>query len=251
MRIALLSDIHANRHAFDACLAHAEGQAVERFALLGDLVGYGGDPALVVERAMALAERGAVLVRGNHDDMAVRPPADPATLGQMSAPWTHARLSPAQRDFLANLPLTLRLDQALLVHASADEPAHWHYVLDPVAAVRSMVAASELAPGVRYVFSGHVHEQALYFVTQTAKFMRFNPQPGIPVPVPAHRQWLALVGAVGQPRDGDPRAGYAVFDTDAGRLTFHRVAYDIAGAAAAIRAAGLPEFYAERLEIGQ
>jgi diadenosine tetraphosphatase ApaH/serine/threonine PP2A family protein phosphatase len=251
MRIALLSDIHANRHAFDACLAHAEGQAVDRFVLLGDLVGYGGDPVVVVERAMALAERGAILVQGNHDAMAVSPPVQPHTLGHMSAPWTHAQLRADQRDFLAALPLTQRLDQALLVHASADEPARWHYVLDPVAAVRSMMAASEAAPGVRYVFSGHVHDQALYFVTQTAKFMRFNPQPGVPVPVPAHRQWLALVGSVGQPRDGDPRAGYAVFDTEAARLTFHRVPYDIAGAAAAIRAAGLPEFYAERLEIGQ
>ncbi len=252
MKIALLSDIHANRQALDACLAHARAQGARQFALLGDLVGYGGEPAAVVDQAMALAQEGALIVQGNHDAAAVTPPAQAEQLGEQSAQWTHAQLSTAQREFLASRPLTARLGPyALLVHASADQPGRWHYISDGSAAERSMSAASLLDPSIRYVFSGHVHEQALYFLTPTAKLMRFTPQPGVPVPVPMHRQWLAIVGSVGQPRDHDARAMYALFDEQACSLTFHRVPYDHAAAAAAIRAAPLPAFFADRLEAGR
>ena len=114
-----------------------------------------------------------------------------------------------------------------------------------------MTAAQALDPAIRYVFCGHVHEQVLYFLTPTAKLMRFAPEPGVPVPVPPHRQWLGIVGSVGQPRDGDARAMYALFDDTARQITFYRVPYDHLAAAAAIRAAGLPAFYADRLEHGQ
>ena len=250
MRIALLSDLHANRQAFDACLRHARAQGAEQFALLGDLVGYGGNPGAVLDLAMDLAAQGAFLVRGNHDAMALEPPLQPQTLGEHGALWTHEQLSPPQRAFLAALPLTARPDaQTLLVHASADRPERWHYISDAHAAERSMAAASALDPAIRYVFSGHVHEQALYFLTPTAKLMRFSPQPGVPVPVPPHRQWLAIVGSVGQPRDGDPRACYALFDTQAATLTFQRVPYDHADGGS--RATALPPFFADRLEHGE
>ena len=252
MKIALLSDIHANRQALDACLAHARAQGARQFALLGDLVGYGGDPAAVVDQAMALAQEGALIVQGNHDAAAVTPPAQATQLGEQSAQWTHAQLSAAQREFLASRPLTARLGPyALLAHASADQPGRWHYISDGAAAERSMSAASLLDPSIRYVFSGHVHEQALYFLTPTAKLMRFAPQPGVPVPVPMHRQWLAIVGSVGQPRDRDTRAMYALFDEQACSLTFHRVPYYHASAAAAIRAAPRPADIADRLETGR
>ena len=140
---------------------------------------------------------------------------------------------------------------ALLVHASADGPERWHYVADSNAAERSMAAATQIDPAIRYVFSGHVHEQALYFLTPTAKLMRFSPQPGVPVPVPPHRQWLAIVGSCGQPRDGDTRAMYALLDAGAATITFQRVRYDHMAAAAAVRASGLPAFFADRLEKGR
>lgn len=252
MKYALLSDIHANRQAFAACIEHARAHGAQQFALLGDLVGYGGDPVAVVEQAMALAREGALIVRGNHDVAAVTPPAQAAHLGEQSALWTHEQLSPAQREFLAAQPLTARLGAyALLVHASADQPERWYYVEDGSAAERSMSAASILDPSIRYVFSGHVHEQALYFLTPTAKLMRFAPQPGVPVPVPMHRQWLAIVGSVGQPRDRDARAMYALFDEQACSITFHRVPYDHAAAAATIRSTPLPAFFADRLEAGR
>ena len=252
MKIALLSDIHANRQALAACIAHARAQGAGQFALLGDLVGYGGEPAAVLDQAMALARDGALCVLGNHDALALSPPSKPANRGELGAQWTHDRLGQAHHAFLRALPLTARLGaSALLVHASADAPAQWRYVEDAGAAERSMDAARTLDPAIRYVFSGHVHEQVLYFLTPTAKLMRFAPEPGVPVPVPPHRQWLAIVGSVGQPRDGDARAMYALYDDAAAQITFHRVPYDHLAAAAAIRAAGLPDFYADRLEAGR
>ena len=252
MKIALLSDIHANRQALDACLQHARAQGAEQFALLGDFVGYGGDPVAVIEQVQALAQQGALLVQGNHDAMALAPPATPRNRSELGAQWTHDRLGPEHRAFLQSLPLTERLGaSALLVHASADAPEQWRYVEDANAAERSMAAAQAIDPAIRYVFGGHVHAQALYFLTPTAKLMRFAPEPGVPVPVPPHRQWLAIAGSVGQPRDGDARAMYALFDDQARQITFHRLPYDHLAAAAAIRAAGLPAFYADRLGNGQ
>ena len=166
--------------------------------------------------------------------------------------WTHDQLGDSHIAFLQSLPLTARLgSSALLVHASADMPEQWRYVEDSNAAERSMTAAQGIDPAIRYVFCGHVHEQVLYFLTPTAKLMRFAPEPGVPVPVPPHRQWLGIVGSVGQPRDGDARAMYALFDDTARQITFYRVPYDHLAAAADIRAAGLPAFYADRLEHGQ
>lgn len=253
MKTAVLSDIHANLPALEACLAHAREQGVGRFALLGDLVGYGGDPIAVLERVMALVQHeGALAVLGNHDALALDPPAVPRQRGEQSAAWTHTQLRPAHRAFLSSLPLAARLSpEVLLVHASADGPERWHYIEDASAAERSLSAAAQQDGAIRYVFSGHVHEQALYYLTPTAKLMRFAPQPGVPIPVPPHRQWLAIVGSVGQPRDGDARAMYAIYDDAAAQITFHRVEYDVPAAAAAIRAAGLPEFDAERLERGR
>lgn len=252
MKIALLSDIHANRQALDSCVQHARAQGADQFALLGDLVGYGGDPVAVVEQALAMAQQGALLVQGNHDAMALAPPPIPRNRSELGAQWSHDQLGNKLLAFLQSLPLTARLGHsALLVHASADMPEQWRYVEDSRAAERSMLAAQAIDPAIRYVFCGHVHEQVLYFLTPTARLMRFTPEPGVPVPVPAHRQWLGVVGSVGQPRDGDARAMYALFDDTGRQITFYRVPYDHLGAAAAIRAAGLPAYYADRLEKGQ
>ncbi len=251
MRFALLSDIHANLQALDACLAHARQQQAQRIMLLGDLVGYGANPSEVVDRILQLVDEGAQVLQGNHDAMAVAPPPIAATVGDVSALWTHQQLSYAQRAWLQSLPLTLRHDTLLLVHASADQPALWRYVYDARGAQASLDAALQQWPDVRYVFGGHVHMQSLYYRGAADSLMMFTPQPGVAVPVPPRRKWLGTIGSVGQPRDGRPRAMYAVLDTDRAELTFHRVAYDHQSAAAAIRKAGLPEFFAERLEQGR
>ena len=250
MRLALLSDIHANLQALDACLAHARAQNVQRLVFLGDLVGYGADPAAVVDRVMLLTKEGAMVVKGNHDAMAVRPPAVARTVGDSTALWTHQQLSEAHRAWLDALPMTLQHEASLFVHASADGPELWRYVYDQRAATASLDAAVA-DPAVRYVFGGHVHLQTLYYRGSSSDLMMFTPQPGVAVPVPKHRQWLSTIGSVGQPRDGKPLAMYALFDTDRAQLTFHRVAYDHHGAAAAVRRAGLPAFFADRLEAGR
>ncbi len=249
MRLALMSDIHGNIQALDACLEHARQQRAQCFAFLGDLVGYGADPGAVLERVMQLAEEGAIVLKGNHDEMAVHPPAEVKNVGSSTAAWTHAQLNDTQRAWLDALPLTAQIEKILLVHASLDGPELWRYVYDERAATASLDAAADF-PGVRYVFGGHVHEQSLYYRGSTASLMKFKPQPGVAVPVPSHRQWLATVGSVGQPRDGKPEAMYALIDTERWQLTFLRVAYDYAAAAWAIRAAGLPSFFADRLEKG-
>nr|WP_255428213.1 metallophosphoesterase [Ramlibacter cellulosilyticus] len=248
--MALLSDLHANLRALRACLAHARQAGATRFAVLGDSVGYGPEPVAVLREVMALRDEGAVVLQGNHDEAACRPPAGDRTAEEVSSRWTHAQLAPAHRDWLAALPLTARVGDALLVHASAHEPARWEYVDRPALAQRCLDAA-QATHGVRQVFCGHVHEQQLYYGGADGRLQAFTPVPGVPVPLAAHRGWVALVGSAGQPRDGDARAMYALLDVAQGRLAFHRVPYDHAGAAAAIRAAGLPEAFARRLERGR
>lgn len=250
MKLALLSDLHANRRALEACLAHARAEGAARCVLLGDLVGYGAEPAEVLDAVMDLHAGGALVVRGNHDEAALQPAAAQQTAEDVSAAWTHARLTPAHRAFLAGLPLAATLEDTLFVHASAREPARWEYVDRPELAERCLEAARR-DWGARRVFCGHVHEQHLYYRGRDGRPQAFAPAPGIPIPLTAHRQWLGVVGSVGQPRDGDPRAMYALLDLAHARLVFHRVAYDHTAAAAAIRAAGLPEHFAQRLEGGR
>lgn len=252
MKYALLSDIHSNLHALDACLAHAQTQGAERIAILGDLVSYGAFPSEVVARCQALQQEGAIVLRGNHEELIqtrhIHTPNP--SLGSQTAEWTHNQLSPAQRFWLETLPLTTHVEQMLLVHATADAPERWRYVEDERTASLSLDAARTHAD-VRYVFGGHVHHQSLYYRGTGRQLMAFKPTAGVPIPTPKHRQWIATIGSVGQPRDGTPRAMYAMFDSTAAKLTFHRVPYDHRAAARAVRDAGLPEFFAHRLEVGK
>lgn len=248
MRLALISDIHGNLPALQACLAHARAQGADRLALLGDFVGYGAEPGAVVEAVMRLQAEGAWLVRGNHDEMAVQGGAADATLGSQTRAWTHAQLSATQREFLAGLPLMRAEPPLLLVHASAYRPDTWRYVDSERAAAECLAAAP---PDTPHVLVGHVHQQAMYYPGRGGAPMKFLPTPGVAVPVPRSRPLVACVGSCGQPRDGDARAMYAVYDLGAARLVFHRVAYNHVAAAAAIRAAGLPAPLADRLEAGR
>lgn len=247
MKIALLADVHANLAALDACLAHAASQGAATPAFLGDLVGYGPQPDEVLEVIAAHAARGALVVGGNHDAAVVDGRTE--TMDRTAAEavhWTRARLSAAGRRFLAALPLVARLDDALLVHASAQAPEAFTYVTDPLRAEESLAAA-----GATWVFCGHVHVPALYHLAPGGRAAHFAPVPGVAIPVAARRRWLAVVGSAGQPRDGNPAACYALFDAASATLTFHRVPYDVRATAARVRAAGLPERLALRLEHGK
>jgi len=250
MKLALLSDIHANLPALRACVAHAQAAGADRFAVLGDLVGYGGEPAAVVDWAMEVVRAGGVVLRGNHDDACSRLPTEGQSAEQASVAWTYRQLTPLQRAFLAELPLMAPVGDLLLVHASPHEAARWPYLDRPERAQQALQAA-EATHGKQRVLAGHVHEQRLYYRGRGTSLMPFDPTPAIAIPLRAHRAWVATIGSVGQPRDGDPRAMYALFDDQENRLTFHRVPYDHAAAARAIRATPLPVDFADRLEKGR
>lgn len=246
MRIALLTDLHANREAFEAVLGHAAGQHVDRFALLGDFVGYGADPGWVVERARQMAQQGAIVVKGNHDEAVVRGRRPSMHMdARHSIDWTRGHLDASQLDFLASLPMTHTDGAVLYVHANAWDPPKWSYIETQHDAVRSLRATDR-----RYTFCGHMHDPMLYHLAGTGKAGEFAPVPGVPIPVPAHRQWLAIPGSVGQPRDNNPASCYAVFDAAQAQLVYHRVAYDHDATAAKVRAAGLPQDLADRLSEG-
>lgn len=248
MKLALLSDVHSNLQALQACLADASSRGAAQYAFLGDQVGYGGDPGPVLDIIMDLAQRGAWVLRGNHDDAALNPTLTGNRADLAGAAATFAALSAAQREFLAGLPLMVRHEFMCLVHASVREPARWHYVQDSRRAAESLHAAEE--SGATHIFGGHVHEQRLFFHGAVGKVMAFEPIAGVAVPLWKHRRWLATVGSVGQPRDGRPEAMYALFDTESMQMTFLRVPYDHQAAGQAILLAGLPPENASRLAQG-
>ncbi|NRF67633.1 metallophosphoesterase family protein [Aquincola sp. S2] len=246
MKLALFADIHSNLEALSACLDHARQQGADRHAFLGDLVGYGADPGAVLELVEQHVAQGAVAVLGNHDAAVLGRPVEPMTASAQAAiEWTRAVLSARQRSFLDGLPMIVREDPITFVHASAVAPEQWDYVSSPLQAQASMRAA-----GTTYLFCGHVHEPVLYYIGAGGRPMPFQPVPGSAIPIGPHRQWLAIVGSAGQPRDGNYEACYALLDLPRARLTFFRVPYDVATAAAKVRAAGLPERLALRLENG-
>ena len=245
MRIALMADIHANREAFTACLAHARQQGADRHVFLGDLVGYNADPAWTVATVMDLVAKGAVALRGNHD-RAVAEPSERMTPDATAAiAWTRGQLGDSARRFLEDLPLQIEDEDRLYVHAEVPAGLRWRYVLDADDAERCLKATS-----AKYAFCGHVHLPALYGVAPLGRTARFKPVDGVAVELTARRRWFAVLGSVGQPRDGNPAAAYSMFDTRRRALTCHRVPYDIESTADKIRRAGLPEALAQRLARG-
>lgn len=246
MLIALFADIHANRQAFSACLADANARNAERIVLLGDYVGYGADPEWAVETVMALAAQGAVAVRGNHDHAISDPSERMNPEAQAAIDWTRGELDAASRRFLMDLPMTHEENGILYVHADASDPAGWRYVVNTTAALRSLNATT-----AHITFCGHTHKPALYTLSSAGKTTSFTPTANIAIQLLPGRKWLAVLGAVGQPRDGNPAAAYALFETSTQTLTYCRVAYDASGAAARIRSKGLPGWLADRLLLGR
>lgn len=246
MLIALLSDVHGNREALEACLAHARRIRADRFIFLGDLVGYGADPAWVVDTVRAEVERGALALLGNHDDAVLGSDQNMNSDALAAIRWTRGRLDQDQRAFLASLPLTIEEGERLFVHANACSPRGWDYVLGPMDAGRSMARSP-----TRTTFCGHVHVPTLYHMTKHGVVGTFVPVTGVGVPLLPLRRWLAVVGSVGQPRDGDPAAAYALLHDEHSVVTTIRVPYDVETASQKIVEAGLPPRFATRLFAGR
>jgi diadenosine tetraphosphatase ApaH/serine/threonine PP2A family protein phosphatase len=246
LRLAIFADIHANRQAFSACLDAARVRGAERFVCLGDIVGYGADPEWALDTVMGLVEDGAIAVIGNHDNAVATSSESMNAEAQAAIEWTRGRLSGPQRRFLAELPLKHQDGDRLYVHSEASHPARWHYVRSTSDAARSLEATD-----AHVTFCGHIHKPALYSMSPAAKMTSFIPTSEMPVQLLGGRRWLAVLGSVGQPRDGNPAAAFAMLDTESREITYCRVPYDVITAADRIRANGLPHWLADRLLIGR
>ncbi len=250
MRTALLADIHSNLEALQACLAHARNEGVDRFAFLGDLLGYGADPLACLDIAAGLVADGALAVLGNHDEACLGGSlCDMHLAARHAIEWTRERLGARERDFLAGLPLAVGEADRLYVHASPEDPLDWLYILGEEDA-----EAAFAATGARIVLCGHVHHPRIYFAAPGGAIGAIDAggaATSAPLPLSDFRRWLVITGSVGQPRDGIAAACYAIHDDAAGTLTHYRIPYDVERAAAKILDAGLPERLAWRLFEGE
>lgn len=243
MRVAILSDIHGNRHALQSVLSAVDESRVDEIWCLGDIVGYGAEPDACCE---LVRERVAVCLAGNHDLAVTGELAtdDFARGAAVAADWTRETLAPEHLRWLETLRPSGEHGGVGLYHGSPREPV-WEYVLDPLTATLSMDL--QAAP---VSLIGHSHVALSYFRPAGGDASGSRRDRGDVVElVPG--DWLLNPGSVGQPRDGDPRAGWLQLDLSDAVATWQRTPYDIAGAQSAIRHARLPESLADRLEYGQ
>jgi predicted phosphodiesterase len=243
MRVAVVSDIHGNRQAFEAVLDAIETAGCQEMWCLGDLVGYGAEPDACVELARRHA---AVCLAGNHD-LGVRgdlPLQEFSRGAALAAKWTQGEIASETLDFLNQLE-PLKLDEEVgLYHASPRDPI-WEYVLSPLQAELCFDAQPH-----RVCLIGHSHVALSFTRPEGAPASGETRTDGEPLDV-SGGEWLINPGSVGQPPDGDPRAAWIELDTGNWSVVYRRTDYDIAAAAAAIRAARLPDSLAERLAYGQ
>ncbi len=246
MRIAVFSDVHANLEAFEAFAADAARRRIDKYVCLGDLVGYGANPNACIEGVRALPQIEVLL--GNHDAAAtwVTSPYEMNARAREAIMWTMDRLTEANRSFLENLPPLLREESRVWAHASPFNPKAWSYVQDHANARLCLWRTR-----ADLTFVAHTHRP---LVIRPGRMLR------LAFETPEHEEVLVLkpggrlicnCGSVGQPRDGLPAGSYLVLDTDAARIEFIRFGYDVLKAAGKIKAAGLPDYFADRLGRGQ
>jgi len=242
MKFAIMADVHANLEAFQAVLVDSKEQRCSHYAFLGDFVGYCADPKACIDIARAM---NAPRVKGEHDEYcATEMPMDgyPPIVAK-AVEWTRQQLPVDDRNWLRQLPLIRAVEDFTIVHATLDTPERWAFVFDRLAAEMSLFYQS-----TSVCFLGHTHIP-MAFVSDGIEmvcggtYTKFETKP--------RRKYCVNVGAVGQPRDNNPKAAYVIYDADAGTIELRRLEYDIATAQKKIRAAGLPERLAERLELGR
>jgi predicted phosphodiesterase len=243
VQVAVVSDIHGNRQAFDAVLDEIGESSCEEVWCLGDLVGYGADP----DACVALArEHAAICLAGNHD-LGVRGalPLEEFSRGAaVAAEWTRRTISVQTRAYLEELDPVWLKEEVGLYHASPRDPV-WEYVLSPLQAELCLDVQSH-----RVCLIGHSHVALSFCRKQGSPATGQTRRAGEELEL-HEGEWLINPGSVGQPRDGDRRAAWLELDTAAWRASYRRTEYDIAAAAASIRAARLPASLAERLAYGQ
>ncbi len=243
MRVLVISDIHANLAAFEAVLEDARGQW-EFVWCLGDVVGYGPDPNECCELLRSLPH---LCLAGNHDWAALGRLTldDFNTEARIAHLWTREEISPTNQEYLQQLPMRLEQGDFTLVHGSPREPM-WEYLLDLGGALVSFSYFS-----TPFCLVGHTHLPMIFVLDEeTGRPHAVIPEVGVPIPLRRYRMILNP-GSVGQPRDGDPRASYAILDTDAMTWELRRVPYPIEITQERMRARGLPRRLIARLEVGR
>ena len=240
MRYAILSDIHANLEALTAVLADAAG-AADAVLCLGDIVGYGADPEACVD---LVGERAQAVVAGNHEyGVAGRMDLEWFNpFARAAAEWTASRLDRDHHAWLRSLPLTAEVEDATLVHASPDRPEEWDYLIEAGDGFDAFEAFD-----TRLCFVGHSHRPARWSLGSSGPD---HERGATDIALESGRRYIINVGSVGQPRDRDPRAAYAVWDIPARRVVLRRVSYDVTAARRKILSAGLPRVLGDRLTIG-
>ena len=250
MRLLILSDIHANLEALEACLDAAP--EYDQVYNLGDIVGYGANPNEVTERSREL---GSIFVRGNHDKACsgLSDLHDFNPIAGMAALWTREKLTDDHLQFLRELPQgpLSPIENVQLVHGSPRDEDE--YIL--LASDAYVILAQAAAP---LTFFGHTHVQRCFVLEAKGQGKSYVPvyksakgKQTVKLEVKPNAKYMVNPGSVGQPRDNDPRAAFLLYDTDAGLITFHRVPYNIERAQEKIFSAGLPERLAIRLEEGR
>jgi len=241
MKIALFSDIHANLEALEAVLADAEEQGCDSYICLGDVVGYNADPAACLEKVRSMD---CPVVKGNHDQDCghdtslemMNPVAAKALL------WTREQLNPDQRKWLARLRMVRQVHDFTIVHSTLDQPNSWNYVTNKFDAMANFTYQVS-----QVCFYGHTHVPRVFVRDE----QRVQEAPAESIIIEEGNKYFINTGAVGQPRDGDWRASYCIYDLDQHMISFRRIEYDIETAQKKIRAAGLPESLAERIAFGR
>jgi predicted phosphodiesterase len=240
MRYAIIADIHANLEAFETVLADAKAMNCTHYACLGDVVGYNANPKECLDMVRAM---GMPCVKGNHDEYCS---AETDLEGfnphaQEAINWTRDQLTDDDRKWLRDLRYIRLVASFSIVHATLDGPQRWGYVFDKLAA-----AASFTYQNTSVCFFGHTHVPVAFVrdsMVRGGTYSKFKTEPG--------KKYFVNVGSVGQPRDGNPRASYVVYDLDEGSIEIRRLDYDIVTTQRKIIEAGLPPRLAHRLAEGK
>lgn len=242
MLYAIISDIHGNLEAFQAVVAELSKAGVDEYMCVGDVVGYGADPSGCIEILRSL--RPNVLTAGNHEWGVL------GLLGldyfneyaRAAIEWTRNRLSRAETDYLKSFELIHEDTDFFLVHGGMPDPEKFPYIMDSDDARRTMKQVNRPV-----CFVGHTHAAEIYYSDKGGVRQTIEPR----IKMEKGLRYVVNVGSIGQPRDMDPRASYAVFDSDSGTVEIKRVPYDVGKAQEKILKAGLPEMLALRLSEGR
>jgi diadenosine tetraphosphatase ApaH/serine/threonine PP2A family protein phosphatase len=240
MRIALFGDIHANLEALESVLADAAAQGVTDYVCTGDVVGYNADPGACLE---IVREMDCPTVKGNHDEDAsgTHSLESMNPIAAAALEWTRSQLSDEQRQWLRRLRLVRQVSDFTVVHSTLDQPSNWNYVTN-----RFDAMANFSYQFTQVCFNGHTHVPRVYVKTDKVQEI-----PADSILIEDGAKYFINIGSVGQPRDGDWRAAYAIYDTAQKLVTIRRVEYDLASTQKKILAAGLPEMLAERIAEGR